>query len=197
MSFRFPIVNLLDYYDRWQELEKSDNVFSIVVRTHLKGMETRKSPAERLRWKTDLFKALYKAEYSKKDILELFRFIDWLMTLPEELEKQFDDFVEKHEEGRKMKYVTRYERRGLEDGINLGLRKSVIEALRVRFKRVPGSLKEIIQAVSDESLLSKLHREAIVSESLEAFKKKADRISKIVPKKTVRNPYPSFDSLTG
>jgi len=193
MSFRFPIVKLLDYNAKWQELEKSDNVFSIVVRTHLKGMETRKSPDERLHWKKDLFRALYEAKYSKKDILELLRFIDWLMALPEELKQQFDDFVEKYEEGSKMKYVTSFEKKG-------ALRKareSVVDALRVRFKRVPQSLKEIIQAVSEESLLSKLLREAIVTESLEAFGKKADRISKIVPKKTVRSSYPSFDSLTG
>jgi len=198
MSFRFPIVKLLDYYDRWHELEKSDNVFSIVVRTHLKGMETRKSPAERLRWKTDLFRALYEAEYRKKDILELFRFIDWVMALPKELERQFKDVVSKHEDGRKMKYITSIQRLGREEGLQLGVllnsRKSVIKVLRARFKRVPGSLKNTIQAIDEESLLSKLLVKAALAESLEAFEKIAERIRQTAPEKTFRG---SFDSLTG
>jgi hypothetical protein len=197
MSFKFPIVKLLDYHRKWHELEKSDNVFSIVVRTHLKSMETRKSPEERLRSKKDLFRALYKAKYGKKDILELFRFIDWLMVLPEELKQQFENFAEKYEEERKMKYVTTFEQRGRKDGINLGVQKSVVEALRARFKRVPGSLKEIIQSVSDESLLSKLLRKAVTAESLEAFEKIAERIRKTEPKKADRSPYPSFESFIG
>lgn len=58
------------------------------------------------------------------------------MALPEELKQQFDNFVEKHEEERKMKYITSSEQKG-------ALRKareSLVEALMVRFKRVPGIL---------------------------------------------------------
>jgi hypothetical protein len=36
-------------------------------------------------------KRLYQRGDQREDILELFRFIDWIMTLPENLEKRFSD----------------------------------------------------------------------------------------------------------
>ncbi|MCP4702305.1 MAG: cytosolic protein, partial [Gammaproteobacteria bacterium] len=67
LSFCFPVVKLLDYKDKWDELEKSNSPFSIVVRAHLKGQETRKSPEKRLHWKMRLFKSLHKAQYTQKE----------------------------------------------------------------------------------------------------------------------------------
>jgi len=49
LSFCFSMVKLLDY--KLEELEKSDNPFAMVVRVHLKGLETQKSPQQRLEWK--------------------------------------------------------------------------------------------------------------------------------------------------
>jgi hypothetical protein len=40
--FEFPIVKLLDYTPRWEELETSRNPFAIAVMAHLKTKETRK-----------------------------------------------------------------------------------------------------------------------------------------------------------
>jgi len=33
--FEFPIVKLIDYKQRWEELEKSDNPFAIIVMAYL------------------------------------------------------------------------------------------------------------------------------------------------------------------
>jgi hypothetical protein len=41
MSFHFPIVKLLDYQDKWDELDQSNNPFAIVVKAHLKSLETK------------------------------------------------------------------------------------------------------------------------------------------------------------
>lgn len=66
LSFCFPMVKLLDYQEKWDELEKSRNPFSMVVRAHLKAIETQKSPQQRLDWKKTLHKALYEENYSDK-----------------------------------------------------------------------------------------------------------------------------------
>jgi hypothetical protein len=50
---------------------------------------TRQNPTERYAAKLKLAKMLYQRGYIRQDILELFRFIDWVMTLPPELEEQF------------------------------------------------------------------------------------------------------------
>jgi hypothetical protein len=54
MVFEFTSVKLLDYADKWDELAKLRNPFSVVVRTHLKGLETRRSPEARFGWKVTL-----------------------------------------------------------------------------------------------------------------------------------------------
>jgi hypothetical protein len=43
LSFNFTAVKLLDYRERWAELEQSQNPFATVVMTHLKTQETKKS----------------------------------------------------------------------------------------------------------------------------------------------------------
>ncbi len=42
LKFKFPIVKILDYKERWKELEENKNPFSVIVMTHLKEMETKK-----------------------------------------------------------------------------------------------------------------------------------------------------------
>ena len=182
MSCRFPIVKLLDYQKnklKWQSLEKSTNPFSIVVRVHLKAIETRNSNQQRFYWKKELLKTLYKANYSEQEILDLFRFMDWVLALPEKLEQKFNEFVTQHEEDEQMPYITNIERFGIERGIEKGAlqqsRQSVIEALKIRFKRVPQSLAKMIQAIENTDNLSKLFREAILTDSLKTFKQKLEQ----------------------
>lgn len=190
LSFCFSMVKLLDYQDKLEELKNSSNPFAMVIRVHLKGMETQKSPQQRLKWKEALFEALHKEKnYSETEIMGLFAFMDWLLTLPKELVKQFDSFVQDNEEAKKMPYITSFERRGIEKGIQQGLqqglqqgvqqgvqlgvlqksRDNVTEILDVRFQPVPITLVKTIQAIDDSSLLSKLLREAVLVESLEQF----------------------------
>lgn len=63
--FVFPIVKLLDYKDRWEELKNSDNPFAIVVMAHLKMLETKKNYVDRLYWKLEISKILYVKGYSE------------------------------------------------------------------------------------------------------------------------------------
>jgi len=173
LSFQFPIIKLFDYWNDWDTLESSTNPIAIVIRIHLMSLETSESPEWRYEHKVELFQTLYKANYSKTEILELYRFLDWVLALPEELEQQFDDLIEQYEEGNKVQYVTSIERRGLKRGLQQGILQhaqvAVIENLKARFEVVPESLVKMIQAIEDQSLLSKLHREAIFVSSLEGF----------------------------
>ena len=115
-EFRFPVVKILDYRDRWEMLEASDNPFAIVVQAHLKTLETQQDEASRARWKVTLAKELYKRGFSKADIVKLYRFIDWLMVLPKELEEACYREIVQFEEEQKMPYITTAERIGIEKG---------------------------------------------------------------------------------
>ncbi len=61
-----------------------------------------------------MLRILYKQGYTKKDILELFRFIDWIMVLPEELKNQFTEQIYKYEEETHMQYITNIEQKGIQ-----------------------------------------------------------------------------------
>jgi Trp operon repressor len=116
IDFAFPIVKLLDYQARWEELAASPNPFAIVVMAHLKAKETIHQPAARKDWKYHLTTLLYDKGYAEQDILNLFHFLDWLMNLPEDLEQQFQIELDQFEERRSMKYVTSIERMAIVRG---------------------------------------------------------------------------------
>jgi len=162
VQFEFPVVKLLDYGERWAELEESLNPFATVVMAHLKAQETRQDPNARLEWKFSLVKRLYERGYDREDILKLFRFIDWLLALPEELEDDFDQALAEYEEDRKMPYVTSVERAGIRKAI----RGAVIDVLEVRFQDVPESIIEAVNGIYDPSVLKALLREAATAASL-------------------------------
>lgn len=63
-----------------------------------------------------LTKLLYEKGYSKKQILELYSFVDWVLTLPEALEKIFLEDLRTYEKEKKMPYITSAERLGRKEG---------------------------------------------------------------------------------
>jgi hypothetical protein len=109
VSFQFPLVKLMDYAPRWAELEASRNPFAIAVMTHLKTKETRQDAQARKDWKFRLTRWLYEQGYERQDILNLFRFIDWMLELPEGLKQTFRVELEQYEQERQMPYVTSIE----------------------------------------------------------------------------------------
>ncbi|MCP4702017.1 MAG: cytosolic protein, partial [Gammaproteobacteria bacterium] len=171
LKFDFPVVKLMDYLDRWDELEQDSSPFSIVVRTHLKGIQTHKQPAERLRWKIRLYKALHEEQYTQQDILNLFRFIDWMLALPEVLDLEFKGVITEYEEEKKMAYVTSIERIGIKKGKLQNLQENIAEILSIRFKDIPEQLVKKIRSITDTAFLSELHRKAVLVESVPVFER--------------------------
>ncbi|MBW4622303.1 MAG: cytosolic protein [Cyanosarcina radialis HA8281-LM2] len=116
VRFEFPIIKLLDYRTRWEELEASRNPFAIAVMAHLKTKETQNNASARKEWKFRLTRRLYEQGYEREDILNLFRFIDWILELPTGLKQAFRDELEQYERERQMPYVTSIEQMGIEKG---------------------------------------------------------------------------------
>jgi len=116
VSFRFPMIKLLNYAPRWAGLESSRNPFAIAVMAHLKTKETRHDAVARKDWKFRLTQRLYEQGYEREDILNLFRFLDWMMELPEGLNQVFRDQLEQYDQERQMPYITSIEQLGIEKG---------------------------------------------------------------------------------
>ena len=87
------------------------NPMAVLVLAQLKHLESKKKNAEeKYDIKITLIRMLYRKGYSKKQILELFKFIDWLILLPQNLENRLTDEIIKLEKEQKMTYVTHMER---------------------------------------------------------------------------------------
>ncbi|MBD2143220.1 hypothetical protein H6F39_18150 [Anabaena sp. FACHB-1250] len=124
---------------------------------------------------------LLESGLSRQDIRQLFRFIDWIMVLPEELAISFKTEIKSYEEARKMRYVTSIERLAKQEGIEEGLQEgrqlgviqssqdSVIEVLETRFGEVPITIINAVNNINDSSVLKTLLKRAISIPSLAEF----------------------------
>jgi hypothetical protein len=129
LNFRFGVVKVLDWRDCLDELEASDNPFATVVMTHLKFQETRKNVQQLRDWKWRLTRALYDKGYGRQEIENLYQFIDWVIMLPEEMERELWQELKAFEEKRKVTYVTNAEKFGFERGIQEGLEQGLEQGL--------------------------------------------------------------------
>ncbi|MBD2356913.1 transposase [Tolypothrix sp. FACHB-123] len=177
VSLEFPIAKLLDYEQTWETLEQTTNPFGIIVMAHLKTKATQRNPESRLQWKLSLVRSLFERGYSRQDIQELFRFIDWVMVLPKELASSFKTVVRNYEETNRMRYVTSIERLAKEEGIVENARESVIEVLETRFGEVPTAIVEAINAIEEPSVLKTLHKRAIAIPSTAEFQQLLDNLT--------------------
>ena len=67
---------------------------------------------------------LYEQGYSREDVVNLFSFIDWVMSLPAGLEQEFWREVRSLEEDLRMPYITSVERIAIQKGIEQGIEQS-------------------------------------------------------------------------
>ena len=174
VSLRFPIAKLLDYGRDWVSLEANNNPFAIVALAHLQTQATRHNPQARLDAKLTLCRLLYKRGYHKKEILELFRFIDWLMDLPVELKQQFHYQLEAIETEVNMRYVTSIEQMAMEKGMQQGMQQvaqgTLLAILENRFGPVAPEIVALIQQMTDVPTLQTWTIQAATIKSLLAFK---------------------------
>ncbi|QLE58637.1 hypothetical protein [Nostoc sp. TCL26-01] len=149
VNFQFPVIKLVDYGQRLSELESSCNPFATVVMAHLKAIETRDNRVERKQQKLVLVRRLYEQGFEREDVLNLLAFIDWMLTLPLDLEREFQHEVEQLEAEQRMHYVTSFER----SGIRLGLLKGISLGLKLKFGSQEQNLLPEIEQIEDVSVL--------------------------------------------
>jgi len=76
LKLKFPIVKLLDYQAKWQDLEKNTNPFAIMIMAHLTTLMTQGKPPMRQQGKWDVVRKLLEKGYHQEDIRKLFRLLD-------------------------------------------------------------------------------------------------------------------------
>jgi hypothetical protein len=192
----FSIVKLLDY--EWEELQQSENLFAIIVMAHLKTKVTTSNLTEREQWKWNLARLMYQKGYNRKQIADLYKVIDLMMTLPDPLQLSFEEKLTQYQEELKMPLLTNIEQRALEKVLNKVLNKDLNKdlnkvsnkvlnkelnhsskasylALQNRFGELPNSLIQAINQIEDISLLDQLFVPSLTVNSLEEFEQLINR----------------------
>ena len=187
LSFPYFSIKILDYLPQWNEMAISANPFAIITAAYLKAITTKKKKLDRLREKVEIVKDLLIRGFDQNAIRQIFRFVDVVLWLPQELEKDFkkqlDEFRgEQNMSGIMIPYEELIYEEGVEKGIERGIERgilqksqeAVIEVLETRFDQVPDSLLVMIHNITDCDTLSSLHKTAIKVKTLDEFRKMID-----------------------
>ncbi|BAZ36712.1 hypothetical protein NIES4101_26320 (plasmid) [Calothrix sp. NIES-4101] len=145
LNVEYPIIKLLDYQQQQPQLSASNNPFAIVVLAHLAALNTTNDRTLRKQEKLALVEQLYSMGFEEQEILNLFAFLDWMLTLPLELEAEFKQEVKQLEERRAMKYVTSVERSGIE----IGKKEHALSLITRQLNRRVGNI--------DDTVVDRLH----------------------------------------
>jgi hypothetical protein len=167
VMIKFASIKLLDY--AWEELQASKNPFSRVIMAHLKTKSTISNLTEREQWKWQLVRSLYEEGWSKFEIINLFKFIDKMMTLPPPLALKFTTKLNEYEEEKKMPFLSTLEEMALQKGQQIGQqigaketrKKDIINLLQKRFGNLNLELIQSINKIDDLSFLNTLILETI------------------------------------
>lgn len=142
LSFRFPIVKLIDHAALGNALETSSDPIAAMVLAHLATLEASDEEWSLFAHKRRVMRSLYQRGMPKQMVLELLRLVDWMMKLPKPQELLFRQEHELWEREKEMPYVTSFERlareegeaKGRAEGLREGLREGLLEAIELGLK---------------------------------------------------------------
>jgi hypothetical protein len=172
IQFSYPVVKLADYRDRIEELERSDNLFALIVLAHLQSQSATEI-SDRLEWKRRITQNLLERNLDEERSGKVLRLVDWMLELPVELNEVFWSEMKEWSEGKAMPYVTGLEKmlmkKGIQRGRKQGLKAGRTEgeragflaglelALELKFKKAGKSFFAELKEITDVSRLRALH----------------------------------------
>ena len=104
-----------------------------------------------------LTRRLYSKGYEREDIVRFYRFLDWVLRLPKELETELRRQVRILEGNKTMPYVSTIERMGREEGFCAGLLEAIKFGLKLRFGQEGLALIPSVEALTDPDVLRAFH----------------------------------------
>ena len=116
VEMRYLVIKVLDYLPQCAKLQKIANPFAKIILAQLVILATLRNPQHRLEKKVFLTRQLFNHGWDKNRIVELFKFIDWLIALPEDFKLQYHQATQQIEEEESMGYVSTAEWVGMKKG---------------------------------------------------------------------------------
>ena len=154
-------------------MERSENPFALVVLAAKRSLESRRDEEKRFVFKRELIRLLLRKGYDRARIMQIFRFLDGILALSDEIKEQliYEEFH--REEVESMPYITSWERiamrKGMEIGMLEGVSEMVLEVLEERFGEVPEYVRKTVVSIENKDELKKLFKQAMRVSSLGEF----------------------------
>ena len=175
LNLEFPMRKLLDYPD-WAS--STHNPFAWLTAAHLQAQATRRNLRKRAEIKFRLIRGLYHCGLSRRQVQELFRLLDWILALSNDLEYTFRQDLACFEKENKMVYITSIERilreeeRQAERQENCqAVRLAILGLHQQRWGELEPGAQANLQALDDHARLLQLLTELMTAHSSEEWKR--------------------------
>lgn len=172
-TLEFPVIKLLDWKDRRQELDASPNPFALIAAATLVALETRPDQPARLEKALGIARLLLRRGFSPQDVSGLFYLLEVIMPLGKPLEERFVQEVTELEKQHASGLISPSELRGRRQGRLEGRLEGKLEIVRAllsgRFGELPQDLDRAISAVRDPKRLDQLAVQALAVGSAQEF----------------------------
>lgn len=170
LDFKFLSIKLLDFANKQDELTQSQNPFAMVILAQLQFLQSKRNLRSRFAAKLKLTKILYKKGWDKVQVINLYRFIDSIMALPDPLELEYKQEIANFEKEKHMAYLCPSEqlskREGMQQGMLEGERFSLLCVVQQKFGSIPAVFSELIQKADSYTLIECL-KVAVNAESID------------------------------
>jgi Domain of unknown function (DUF4351) len=110
--------------------------------------ETKKDKSSRKLWKMRLVRQLYESGYNEDQVVNLFKFLDWVLVLPKRLDDEFWRELKTYEQERRMPCITSVEQIGYEGGQKEERRSLIFLLLQQKVGQLPDALTDRINVLS-------------------------------------------------
>ncbi len=113
--------------------------------------------------------------YGRREVVLLFEFIDWIMTLPEELERGLWAEIHKMEREKKMEYITSVQRIGRQEGRQEGVAYLLQRLVSKKFDIDRQALAPVFAGLTTEQI-EELADFFVEASTLEEIRERADEM---------------------
>ena len=182
LRFEFHSVKLLDFDER--QLLTDENPCALLLLAFRRAAETENSNELRFQARVELMRLTLDRGYNEETTGTLLRLLEWIMSLPEVLEKRYEELLEAVKRERQTPFLASFERRalreglqqgweqGLQQGLQQGLLEGLIALLNDLYGAVPEALVQQLEQITDREILRALYAEAARAGSLDAFQQR-------------------------
>ena len=149
LAFKFPVIHLAKWAEREDELKvlAYKNPFAIMVLYQLIALKY-KNKNKRLNAKVQIMRLGNQYGYSREMMGILLYLIDWVITLPEDLQDEYYEEVKKMETEAKERFVSIYEIMGKKEGLAEGQVNILLKQMSHKFNNIPDAIVDRVKSAS-------------------------------------------------